>query len=39
MSLNEDAALEWFRELGYAVGTGRNSRRVNRRRRGVHADP
>jgi hypothetical protein len=38
MSLNEsiveEAALEWFGELGYAVGTGRISRPVNRRRSG-----
>lgn len=36
MSLNEsivkEAAAEWLRELGYAVGQGCSSRSVNRRR-------
>ena len=39
MSLNEsiveDAALDWFGELGYAVGQGPPLRQANRRRSAV----
>jgi len=31
----EDAALEWFGTLGYAVGHGPDFRRANRRRSGI----
>lgn len=31
-SIVEDSALEWFGALGYAIGTGRSSRPVIRRR-------
>jgi len=34
-SIVEDAALEWFGELGYAVGHGPLLRQVNRRRSGI----
>jgi hypothetical protein len=42
MSLNEsiveEAALEWFGELGYAVGHGPHLAPVNRRRTGIRSE-